>query len=68
MKTVKEEYLDVKDAAILAHVSERTMRRWIREGKISYERFPRAPKGRIFINKLEIPTFLRNKHEDEINK
>jgi excisionase family DNA binding protein len=56
---MRDKYLSVKEAAQLTGKSTRTIRRWLEDKVIDFERFPNTPSGRIYIKKTDIPTFLR---------
>lgn len=56
------DYITSKEACRLLKVSRVTLYKWIKEGIIPAERFPKTPKGRWYIRKTDIPSFMR---EDE---
>lgn len=52
---MKDTLLSVKEVAGIVDVSERTVRRWMAEGKLPYKKF----QGRVYILETDIPAFLR---------
>jgi len=56
---MQEEFVSTKEAAKLLNVTIRTIRRYIKNGTLNFKRFPDTPRGRIYIYKTDIPTFLR---------
>ena len=49
----------VKEVADLLKVDERTVRRWIKNGTLPAEKFPKTEKGRWYVKDIDIPAFLR---------
>ncbi len=59
-----EKYITVKDAAQLLRVTSQTVKKYIKTGILEGRKFPDNKMGRWYINKLSIPTFLRNGQEN----
>lgn len=58
----EENYISLKQAQHIIGVSRPTMLKYVHEGIIPAKKFPETPKGRWYINELDIPTFIR-KHD-----
>ena len=56
-----KDYYTVKEYADKLQVSPNTVRNWIRKGIIDTEQ--KFKLGKIFINKLEVPAFMREKED-----
>lgn len=50
-----EPYLSIPEAAAALHVSERSVRRWVRSGKLAVRPLP---SGRVQIPKAEVEKWL----------
>ena len=59
MRVITEEYISIKEAAALMKISTRTVMRYLKQGILSYKKFPETPRGHIYILKSDIPTFVR---------
>lgn len=56
------EYLPIKKVAAITGKSVFTIRKWVRDGTLPAEKFPKTSKGHWYVKELDIPTYLR-KHE-----
>ena len=54
---IEKEYISLKEFAEIVGVKVRTVRDWIDKGVV--QTYQLVPKGKHFIKKLDIPTFLR---------
>ena len=54
-------YYTLREFAEKCNVCENTVRNWIKKGTI--EAVQKMKKGRYFINKLEVPAFMRKEEE-----
>lgn len=52
-----KEFIDIKEFAEIVGISIRTVRDWIEKGAIQTTQL--VPGGKHFINKLDIPTYLK---------
>lgn len=55
------DYISIKEFAEIVGVSVEAVREWIEDGTIQTTQF--AKKGKHFINKLDIPTFMRKEQK-----
>lgn len=54
-----QDFITIEEYAKITGVTRQTVRKWIKGGTIEAHQI--IPRGRILINKLEIPAFLREK-------
>ena len=59
MNIKQESYIPVKEAAKILKVTIQTAKKYCKKGYLTCKKFPETPKGRIYVNELDIPTFLR---------
>ena len=52
-------YLTLREFAEKCNVTEGTVRTWIKRGAV--DAVKKLPKGRYYINPLDVPTFMREK-------
>lgn len=59
-----EEYLTIKEVGARLRVSEGTVRRWIRAGKLAAVRPGGGKRGRLIVGADELVAFLRGGNRD----